>query len=104
MDRVWKAFDTLRAELEARYSSFTALVETKLDKHHSENRTRLQNIDAQSIANGVKLDRLYGSEGQPGAVDRLTEKVSALGDKIAWAAGGISVVVVVVGWYLSWHK
>lgn len=96
-----EVFEQFRSDLESRFTLHKSEVALILDKHHSENRTRLQSIDAQSIANGVKLDRLYGSEGQPGAVDRLTDKVASLGDKITWAAGGISAVVVLVGWWIA---
>jgi hypothetical protein len=74
------------------------------DKHHAENRTRLQSIDRQSVENGVKLDKLYGSDGQPGAVDRLSDKVGRLGGKIVYASGFVAAVIVLVGWYISLHS
>jgi hypothetical protein len=88
-------------EWESRFSEHKDEVKDILDKHHSENRTRLQLIDSQGVANGVKLDRLYGSEGQPGAVDRLSDKVSKLGDKIMYASGFLAAVVMLVGWYVE---
>lgn len=101
-------FEQIRSDWENRFNSHKSEVSVLLDKHHSENRTRLQNIDAQSVANGealavvsVKLNALYGEAGQPGAVDRLTAKVSALGDKISYAAGGIAAVIIGVGWWIE---
>lgn len=96
----WAQF---KAEIEARFALFKADVASVQDKHHAENRTRLQAIDRQSVENGVKLDKLYGSDGQPGAVDRLSEKVSDLGDKIVYASGVVAAVIVLVGWYISLH-
>lgn len=101
---LWRAeWANFKTELEARFAAFKSEVATIQDKHHAENRTRLQSIDAQSVANGVKLDKLYGSDGQPGAVDRLSDKVSDLGDKIVYASGFVAAVIVLVGWYISTH-
>lgn len=96
----WSSF---KADIEARFSQFKMDVSVTQDKHHAENRTRLQAIDRQSVENGVKLDKLYGSDGQPGAVDRLSDKVGRLGDKIVYASGFVAAVIVLVGWYISVH-
>src|ERR1700744_2404236 len=93
-------FEQFKADLESRFASHKSEVATILDKHHSENRVRLQLLSEQSAANGVKLDRLYGSEGQPGAIDRLTDKVEMLGNKFMYASGGVAVAVVLVGWWI----
>lgn len=90
-------------EWEHRFAAHKDEVRNLLDKHHAENRIRLQSIDSQSIENGVKLDKLYGVEGQPGAVDRLSDKVGKLGDKIMYASGFLAAVVILVGWYIE-HK
>lgn len=93
-------FDKVRADWENRFSAFKSEVAVILDKHHNENRSTLQALSTQSVANGVKLDRLYGSEGQPGAVDKLSDKVQSLGDKIMYASGGIAAVIILVGWWI----
>lgn len=101
----WRTeFAQFKSEIEARFRAFTDATKDQQDKHHAENRTRLQSIDRQSVENGVKLDKLYGSEGQPGAVDRLSDKVGQLGDRIAYAAGGIAATVVLVGWWVVSHS
>lgn len=94
-------WEQVKLDWENRFQTHKSEVATILDKHHNENKTTLQNLTQQSIAVGVKLDRLYGSEGQPGAVDRLTEKVEKLGNKIMYASGGIAAVVVLVGWWIT---
>jgi hypothetical protein len=96
----WAGF---KAELEARFSAFKLEVSDIQNKHHAENRTRLQNIDAQVVATGVKMDSLYGSDGQPGVVGTLAAEVKELGNKILYASGAIGATVILVGWYLSTH-
>ena len=94
----WASF---KSDIEARFAAFKLEVSNMQEKHHSENRVRLQAIDAQGVATGVKVDKLYGSEGQPGAVDRLGDKVEALGNKVVYASGFIAAVIVLVGWYVE---
>jgi hypothetical protein len=94
----WASF---KAEIEARFSAFKLEIASVVDKHHSENRIRLQAIDAQGVATGVKVDKLYGSDGQPGVVDRLSEEVKGLGNKIVYASGFLAAVVLLVGWYIA---
>jgi len=108
---VWAAFDKLKRELESRYDGFKNEVTLSMEHHHSENRLRLQNIDAQSVEIGrdiaamnVKIDRLHGVAGQPGAVDKLGDKVEKLGNKIVWASGFVAAVVMLVGWYIEHGK
>jgi hypothetical protein len=89
------------------------------EQMHAENRTRLQFIDQQAIENGkqlveikevlaaqdVKMSSLYGNgSGRKGAVEKLAEKVDRIGDKIIYAMGGFSTVVLLVGWYLEAQK
>jgi hypothetical protein len=97
--------------LENRFVLHKSEVALILDKHHSENRVRLQNIDMQSVQNGndlakisVKLNTLYGEQGQPGAVEKLSAKVEALGNKIVYASGFLAAVVLLVGWYVKLHR
>jgi hypothetical protein len=97
-------FEQVRADWENRFSAHKSEVATILDKHHNENKSTLQALSVQSISNGVKLDKLYGSEGQPGAVDKLSDKVQSLGDKIVYASGFLAAVVILVGWYITLHK
>lgn len=94
-------FEQFRSDLENRFTAHKSEVATILDKHHSENRVRLQSIDSQTVAISVKLNALYGEQGQPGAVDKLSTKVEALGNKIMYASGGIAAVVVLVGWWIA---
>jgi hypothetical protein len=96
----WNGF---KAEQESRFSEFKLEVSRIQDKHHSENRTRLQDISAQVVSTGVKMDSLYGANGQPGAVNQLSQEVKGLGNKIAWGSGVVAAAVVLVGWYLSYH-
>ena len=100
--------DVARRDWEARFTSHKMDVAAALDKHHGENRLRLQAIDAQCIANGVesaamnvKLSRLYGEDGQPGAVDRLTHEVAKLSSKIMYGSGFLAAIVLLVGWYIE---
>lgn len=108
---MWAAFERLKVELESRYESFKNEVTQSMEHHHSENRLRLQNIDAQSVEIGrdlaamnVKIDRLHGVGGQPGAVDKLGDKVEKLGNKIVYASGFLAAVVLLVGWYIEHVK
>lgn len=96
----WRDF---KVDIESRFAAFKVDLMSGVDKHHAENRTRLQAIDTQSVANGVKLDTLFGSYGQPGVVDRLSDKVDGLGNKIMYGCGIVAATVVLVGWYLSLH-
>lgn len=103
-----EVFEQFRSDLENRFTLHKSKVAIIQEKNHSENRLRLQNIDAQTIAISVKLNALYGEQGQPGAVDRLAtkvetfgNKVDALGNKIAWAFGGGAAVVLLVGWWIA---
>lgn len=101
---LWHAeWSQFKAEIEARFALFKAEVASVQDKHHSENRTRLQAIDSQVVATGVKVDNLYGSDGQPGVVGNLSKEVKGLGDKIVYASGFLAAVVVLVGWYIEAH-
>lgn len=93
-------FEQFKSDLEKRFSAHKSEVATILDRHHSENRVRLQNIDSQTVAISVKLNALYGEQGQPGAVDKLSSKVEALGNKIMYASGGVATIVILVGWWL----
>lgn len=100
-------FEQFKSDLEKRFSAHKSEVATILDRHHSENRVRLQNIDSQTVAISVKLNALYGEQGQPGAVDKLASKVEAfgnkvesMGNKIMYAFGGVAAAVVLVGWWL----
>lgn len=97
-------WEQVKADWENRFQIHKSEVATILDKHHNENKTTLQTLSQQSIANGVKLDKLYGSEGQPGAVDKLSDKVEKLGDKIVYASGFLAAVVILVGWYITLHR
>lgn len=103
-----EVFEQFKSDLENRFVLHKSEVAMILDRHHSENRIRLQNIDLQSVQNGndlakisVKLNMLYGEEGQPGAVDRLAAKVEALGNKFMYASGGLAAVVLLVGWWIA---
>jgi len=102
-------FEQFKSDLENRFTLHKSEVAIIQEKNHSENRLRLQLLDAQAADTGktvtaisVKLNTLYGEQGQPGAVDKLSVKVEALGNKIVWASGFVAAVVLLVGWYL--HK
>ena len=97
----WASF---KSDIEARFAAFKLEVSNVQEKHHSENRTRLQAIDAQGVATGVKVDKLYGSDGQPGVVDNLAKEVKGLGNKIIYASGFVAAVFLLVGWYIEHGK
>lgn len=121
-NEIWAAFSKFKEDWEARFDFHKQDWETRfashknemvaiLDRHHAENRLRLQNIDKQSTENGqdlaqiaVKIGRLYGEDGQPGAVDRLAAKVESLGNKVMYASGFVAAVVILVGWYIEHGK
>jgi hypothetical protein len=112
-------FDLMMTEMGTRFNKLCGDWEHKMDLLHSENRVRLQNIDQTARSNGetlagigirmeaakIKMDALYGNgSGRPGAVERLSEKVDAIGNKVMYGCGGVAATVVLVGWYLASHK
>jgi hypothetical protein len=97
-----------KEDIETRFQAHKSEVGQILDKHHGENRIRLQSIDKQCIDTGsrvaemnVKISRLYGEDGQPGAVDRLATEVTRLGNKMMYGSGFIAAVLILVGWYVE---
>jgi hypothetical protein len=86
----------LNVSLAARHDAFEQEVRNEVNRHHSENRVRLQSIDEKAETNGLiaaeiraKVDLMFGTSGTEGSMGRIETKIDRFQDSMTSLIGEV---------------